>query len=180
MMVRMDITPYAERLRADLGQTAAAGDDALREAAERLTTALDPALRLALMEVLYEAAAEITSAMRTGSVEARLHGRDIEFVVADGAPAAAEPERSATADDDHDEGDLARITLRIPESIKARAEELAGRGNTSLNTWIVNVLRSATRDNAVNIDIDLSSIPFLDQDFPFGKKGGSRRMTGWV
>jgi hypothetical protein len=176
----MDLTPYAERLRADLAQTAAAGDDGVRAAADRLTGAVDPALRLTLMEVLSEAAAEITSAMRGGSVEARLHGRDIEFVVTE---AAAHPQPASAApveDEPDDEGTLARITLRIPEAIKTRAEELAARGGSSLNTWIVNVLRQATREPAVNIDIDLSSIPFLDQEFPFGKKGGPRRMTGWV
>jgi hypothetical protein len=180
----MDITPYAERLRADLAQTAAAGDVGVREAAERLTGAIDPALRLTLMEVLSEAAAEITSVMRAGQVETRLHGRDVEFVVTEAPtePTAGQtpPAAAAPGAEDDDEGTLARITLRIPEAIKARAEELAARHNSSLNTWIVNVLRQATRDNAVNIDIDLSSIPFLDQDFPFGKKGGPRRMTGWV
>lgn len=174
----MDITPYAERLRADLAQTAAAGDQALREAADRLNAAVDPALRLALMEVLSEAAAEITSAMRAGSVEARLHGRDIEFVVDEPAPGQAEP--AVQLAEDHDEGDLARITLRIPETIKSRAEELAARGGSSLNTWIVNLLRAATREHGVNIDIDLSSIPLFDQEFPFGRKGGGRRMTGWI
>lgn len=176
----MDITSYVERLRVELAQSAAAGDQDIREAAERLARALDPALRLSLMEVLSEAAAEITSAMRAGSVETRLHGRDIEFVVDHGAPTPAAPTVGPTpTEDDSDEGNLARITLRLPESIKARAEELAGRSGHSLNTWIVNTLRAATRENAVNIDIDLSSIPFLDKDFPFSK-GGSRRMSGWV
>jgi hypothetical protein len=178
--MHMDITPFAERLRADLAQTAAAGDDVVRAAAERLTGAVDPALRLTLMEALSEAAAEITSAMRGGSVEVRLSGRDVEFVVSE-ASGHPEPATSTPVEEEpDDEGALARITLRIPESIKSRAEELAAKGGSSLNTWIVNVLRQATREHAVNIDIDLSSIPFLDQDFPFGKKGGPRRMTGWV
>lgn len=172
----MDITPYVERLRTDLSAAAAAGGEQARDAAERLTMALDPALRLTLMEVLSEASAEITSAMRTGSVEARLAGRDIEFVLDEGV--ATPPPAAETGDTDVDEGELARITVRIPESIKARAEELAARGGNSLNTWIVNVLRHATREHAVNIDIDLSSLK--DAGFPFGKSGGSRRMSGWI
>ena len=173
----MDITPYVERLRTDLTAATATGGEQVRDAAERLSLALDPAMRLTLMEVLSEAAAEITSAMRSGSVEARLSGRDIDFVLEQGAEdaaRAAEPIGDAEAD----EGDLARITVRIPESIKARAEELASRGGSSLNTWIVNVLRSATRESGVNIDIDLSSLK--DAGFPFGKSGGARRMSGWV
>ena len=176
MMVHMDITPYVERLRTDLTAAAAAGGDQARDAAERITMALDPAMRLALMEVLSEAAAEITSAMRSGSVETRLAGRDIEFVL-DQAGATPPPVEADPATET-DEGDLARITVRIPESIKARAEELATKGGHSLNTWIVNVLRTATRESAVNIDIDLTSLK--DAGFPFGKSGGSRRMTGWV
>jgi hypothetical protein len=81
-----------------------------------------------------------------------------------------------------EEGGTARITLRMPESVKARAEELAARSGHSLNTWLVNVVRAATRDSAVNVDIDLSSIPFLGND-PFGGQGpgrGQRRMTGWI
>lgn len=173
--MRMDITPYVERLRADLSHAAAGGSDQIREAADRLALAVDPALRLTLMEVLSEAAAEITSGMRAGSVETRLAGRDIEFVVEQSAP---EPQPAPAAEEPADEGDLARITLRIPESIKARAEELAAKGNSSLNTWIVGVLRHATRENAVSIDIDLSSLK--DAGFPFGRSSGSRRTSGWI
>lgn len=175
----MDLTAYVDRLRTDLAQTAAPGDPDVRAAAERLLTALDPALRLSMMEVLSEAAAEITSAMRTGGVEARLHGREIDFVLSAPAPAPAPPAAAPQAEDG-DEGQLARITVRVPEAIKIRAEELAAKDGQSLNTWIVAVLRRATRDSAVDVDLDLSSLPFGGHDFPFGKHGGPRRMSGWV
>jgi len=167
----MDLTPYLERLRADLAQTAAAGDDQVRAGAERLTAALEPALRLSAMEILSEAAAEITSSMRTGSVDARLNGREVEFVV--DQPTAEPGPDMAAPEDETDEGEMARITVRLPESIKARAEELAARAGGSLNTWIVNALRNATRDsNTYTFDIDLSRM---------GKGADkSRRMTGWV
>jgi hypothetical protein len=182
----MDITPYVERLRHDLGLAAAAGDEQVRAAADRLTLALDPSLRLALMEALSQAAAEITTEMRDGSVDVRLAGRDLEFVVEHPTPvtppAAAAPPPGAGEEDD--DGATARITLRLPEGVKAKAEELAARTGSSLNTWIVNVLRAATRDGAINIDIDLSSIPFGEGADPFGPgrggRRGSRRMTGWV
>jgi len=182
----MDITPYVERLRHDLTQAATAGDDQVRDAAERLTLALDPSMRLALMEALSQAAAEITSEMRAGSVDVRLTGRELEFVVEDDAPVAAAAASPAQppVDEEEDDGATARITLRLPESVKTRAEELAAKTGSSLNTWIVNVLRSATREGAINIDIDLSSIPFLEGHDPFGPgrggRRGSRRMTGWI
>jgi hypothetical protein len=180
----MDITPYVERLRHDLVQAAAAGDDQVRDAAERLGLALDPSMRLALMEALSQAAAEITSDMRDGSVDVRLTGRELEFVVDHPGPPAGAAAQSPAADEEDDDAPTARITLRLPENVKAKAEELAGRSGSSLNTWIVNVLRAATRDGAINIDIDLSSIPFLEGTDPFGPgrggRRGTRRMTGWV
>jgi hypothetical protein len=182
----MDITPYVERLRHDLSQTAAAGDEQVRDAAERLTLALDPSMRLALMEALSQAAAEITTEMRAGSVDVRLVGRELEFVVEHAEPAASVAPTPAqpSADDEDDDSAMARITLRLPESVKSKAEELAAKHGSSLNTWIVNALRAATREGAINIDIDLSSIPFLEGTDPFGPgrggRRGTRRMTGWV
>jgi antitoxin component of RelBE/YafQ-DinJ toxin-antitoxin module len=183
----MDITPYVERLRHEMAQAVAATDEQTRAVADRIGVALDSAVRLTLMEALSEATAEITSEMRAGSVEVRLNGRDLDFVVADPAPAstAAHPNAptAAPAGEDEDDSATARITLRLPESLKAKAEEFAANSGHSLNTWIVNVLRAATRENAVSVDIDLSSIPFLD-DLPGFARGrnrhGSRRMTGWI
>jgi hypothetical protein len=187
----MDITPYVESLRHDLAAAAEAGGPEARQAAERLALALDPAVRLALMDALSQAAAEITSELAAGSVDVRLRGREPEFVVdvptmpmappaaptPPGPPGAAD----APADEaDDEDGAVARITLRLPESVKYRAEELATRGGHSLNSWIVNVVRAATRDRAINVDIDLSSVPFLDREtFPGGRRG-PKRMTGWV
>ncbi len=175
----MDITPYVERLRHDLAQAAAAGDERVKEAADRLALALDPSMRLVVMEVLSEAAAEITSGMRTGCVDVRLAGRDLEFCVDQGAePGATQQPAPSVEEEDDDEAATARITLRLSESLKAKAEERAAAAGHSLNTWIVNVLRSATREGAINIDIDLSSIPFLG-DSP-GPRGRGRRMSGWI
>ena len=180
----MDITPYVDSLRRDLVAASEAGGEDIKAAAERLALALDPAARLALMEAISQAADEITAEMTTGSVDVRLNGRELDFVVASPfqPPAPPAPPAPPGVDDaDEDGGTVARITLRIPESVKVRAEELAARSGHSLNTWLVQVVRAATTaDQAVNIDIDLSSLPFVGD--PFGKGGhrGNRRMTGWV
>jgi hypothetical protein len=183
MVVHMDITPYTESLRRDLVAAAEAAGPEVRQAAERLTFALEPAARLALMEAVSQAAAEITAEMPAGAVDVLLNGRELDFVVhaePPAAPAAPAPPAPPGAEETEEEGSIARITLRMPESVKARAEEFAARSGHSLNTWLVNVVRAATRDNAINVDIDLSSIPFLGND-PFGGKAhGSRRMTGWI
>jgi hypothetical protein len=187
-MMHMDITPYVESLRHDLAAAAEAGGPEAKQAAERLALALDPAVRLALMDALSQAAAEITAELPTGSIDVRLRGREPEFVVdvptmPMAAPTAPVPPTPPSPEDaeDAEDGALARITLRIPESVKYKAEELAAKGGHSLNSWIVNVVRAATRERAVNVDIDLSSIPFLDgPGFPSGRGRGSKRMTGWV
>src|SRR4051794_36872739 len=175
----MDITPYVEGLRRDLLAAAEAAGPEARETAERLSYALDPAARLALMEAVSQAASEITAELPSGTVEVRLSGRDLDFRV--DAPPAAPPAVETEPGEPEDEGSLARITLRIPESVKARAEEYAGRSGASLNTWLVNLVRAATRDGgAINVDIDLSSIPFLGGPGATPQQRGPRRMTGWV
>ncbi|HEU5038779.1 MAG TPA: pilus assembly protein HicB [Nocardioides sp.] len=180
----MDITPYVESLRRDLVAAAEAAGPEAREATERLAFALDPAARLALMEAVSQAAAEITAEMSNGGVDVRLNGRELDFVVHATPTAPTEPDAGPAAppaDEAEDDGNVARITLRIPEAVKTKAEEMAARSGHSLNTWLVNVVRAATRsEGAINVDIDLSSIPFLGGNDPFGGKRGGRRMTGWV
>lgn len=189
----MDITPYVEGLRRDLLAAAdAAGPDA-RAAAERLSYALDPAARLSIMEAVSQAAAEITAELPAGSVDVHLNGRELEFGVhlpTPSAPASGPAPTEKTEEEDEDEGAVARITLRLPETLKTKAEELAARSGHSLNTWLVNVIRAATRDGgAINVDVDLSSLPQFINDAMAGfdpfrgtqqHPKSSRRMTGWL
>src|SRR3712207_2334954 len=129
----MDITPYVDHLRSDLAAAAEAGGPDIKAAAERLTLALDPAVRLVLMDALSQAAAEITSELPEGSVEVRLRGREPELHVdVPSIGSAAEPPAPpmppappAPPEDDDEDGAIARITLRIPEAVKTRAEEIA-------------------------------------------------------
>ncbi|NPC97063.1 toxin-antitoxin system HicB family antitoxin [Nocardioides sp. zg-DK7169] len=179
----MDITPYVESLRRDLAAAAATGDEGVRRAAERLGHALEAAARLAVMEAVSQAASEITAEMPAGRVDVRLDGRELAFVVdtlppAPPPPPAAPAPPGAGAEDEEDS--VARITLRMPESVKTRAEELAARSGQSLNAWLVQAVRTATQESAINVDLDVSSIPFLGTD-PLGRgRPGNRRMTGWL
>jgi hypothetical protein len=177
----MDITPYVESLRRDLLAAAEATGPEARATTERLTFALEPSARLALMEAISQAAAEITAELPAGSVDVRLNGRELEFGVhlpppAQQVTAPVEPET-----DEADEGNPARITLRLPESVKTKAEESAAKAGTSLNTWLVNVIRAATRDSAINIDLDLSSInATINSAINDLRNPHGRRMTGWI
>ncbi len=182
----MDITPYVEGLRRDLLAAAESAGEEARQTAERLGYALDPSARLALMEAISQAASEITAAMPSGSVDVRLDGRDLDFVVqlpqaSAPAPPMPPPPPAPPAPGDTEEG-LARITLRIPDSVKTKAEDAANAAGQSLNTWLVSLVRAATAhpgDRAIHVDVDLSGPPF-GGDFPFGGKRGNRRVTGWI
>ncbi|AXE75867.1 hypothetical protein [Streptomyces atratus] len=147
----MDLTPYVDTLRRELAVAAEAGGDEARELAERLTAPLESATRLTMLNVLSAAMDEITRELAPGSVDVRLRGLDPDFVVTlpptDGgtmetAAAPVEPFKAA-APADGDEGGTARVNLRLPAHLKARAEEAAGREGLSVNAWLVRAVSAA-------------------------------------
>src|SRR6476659_4578098 len=77
----MDLERFVEPIRRQLLVSAEAGGDETRAVAERLTAPLDAAIRLAVQDALSAAADAITCELAPGSVEVRLRGRDLEFVV---------------------------------------------------------------------------------------------------
>src|SRR4051812_31584070 len=160
----MDLTPYVEQLRRELVASAEVGGDEARALAERLTAPLEASLRLALLSALSTAAEEITSQLAPGSVDVRLRGGDLGFVVT--APPAPEqhPEPESAAPPapatDAEEGATARITLRLPEQLKTRIEDAAGREGLSVNPWLV---------RAVSRGLDVAA----------GSSAGDRRRNRW-
>ncbi|MGH3383203.1 MAG: toxin-antitoxin system HicB family antitoxin [Nocardioidaceae bacterium] len=179
----MDITTYVEGLRRDLTTAAAAGGPEVQDAAERLALALDPAMRMVLLEALSHAAAEISQDLAGGSIDVRLKGRDPQFVVTPPPAPTAEPTTPSADDadddtDDAEEGPVSRITLRLPESLKQRAEDAAAKRGQSLNTWLVAAVRMVARERAINVDIDLSGIPIGDGGR--GRRGPGQSVSGWV
>jgi hypothetical protein len=83
----MDLTPYVAALRDDLAAAAAVGDEATARAGNSLAAALEPAVRLALMNALSDLAGEVTEALGDRSVSLRLSGREVDVVV-DRAPSS--------------------------------------------------------------------------------------------
>ncbi|GAA4791156.1 hypothetical protein GCM10023200_27900 [Actinomycetospora chlora] len=77
----MDLTPYVSSLRDDLAAAAAVGDEATTRAAGSLAAALEPAVRLALMNALSDLAGEVTEALGDRTVSLRLAGREVDVVV---------------------------------------------------------------------------------------------------
>lgn len=188
----MDVTPYADRLREQLEHAAALGDDHLREGAQRVLLALDPAVRLAFYDALAAAAAEISTELPEGSVEARLHHGEVSFRVdvAEVHPADRAAEQVPAAEPEDDEGDLARLTVRLPEPLKAKAEEAATRRGQSLNAWLVGVIRAVTVDPSAGPPGPIPPGPGPRPGHPgphHGPPGGTgkgpwggRRVTGWA
>ncbi len=133
----METARFIAALERDLTAVAAVGDEATAGAAERLIQALRGSAGMRLLETLGEAALEISAQLPEGHVEVRLAGADPQLVYVGGEPAEA-PAVSA------EDGLNARITLRLPESLKAELEAAAAREGVSLNTWLVRALARST------------------------------------
>jgi HicB family len=174
----MDLTRYVDDIRHQLAVAAETGGADARALAERLYTPLEPAVRLALQEVLAQAAEEITTELAPGSVEVRLRGREPELVVtlppvepgpaqpADSGPAAGAALGAYPTGDAAGAGEVARINLRLPEPLKERVERAAAVEGLSVNTWLVRVAAAA---------VDRSD-PRRDLSPPQGQQ----RLTGWA
>ncbi|MGQ0847710.1 MAG: toxin-antitoxin system HicB family antitoxin [Actinomycetota bacterium] len=108
-----------------------AGSDPAIEAASRaLLNAIRPALREAALELANQAAEE---------VRAQLPGHRVDLTLADGEPTLRiVPDESTIPSV---EGDFdARITLRLPPTIKDIIERAATDTGDSVNTWVVKTL----------------------------------------
>jgi len=179
----MDLRPHIENVQRQLLVAADAGGDDARALAERLLAPLDAAIRLTLQDALAAAAEEITTELAPGSVELRLRGGELEFAVTpppvDAAANLADSERDTdTAGPDRseaapgpvesDDGGMARINLRLAESLKTRVERAAAGDGLSVNSWLVRAATAA-----------------LERGDPGRRQGrgtsrGTQRYTGWA
>ena len=128
----MQMAHHLHAIQEDLAAAAAlAADEPTAEAARRLSQALGSSLHLRLLDIVSEAAAEL-SAVVPGRIDVRLAGRDPDLVWVEEdvepAPAAGDDTLSA------------RITLRLPESLKVQIEVAASSENASVNSWIIRAL----------------------------------------
>lgn len=158
----MQLDRYTDRLRSQLAAVAEAGTPEAQALAERISTALDAAIRLTLLEALAEAAGDISRELAPGSVDVRLRGQDPELVVTR-APEPMAPAAVPRADAVDDEPSTFRTTLRLPERLKSRVEEAAAADGVSVNSWLVRTVSAA-----------------LDGDRPRAPQQSGNRFTGWV
>ena len=129
----MQLDSHIQAIQQELAATAALGDEEATEAAQRMGERLAATLHLHLLDLLGEAALEITGQIEPGRVEVRLAGRDPELVVI----ADDTPDTSQLGFGEEASG---RITLRLPESLKAGIEAAADREGISTNAWVVRTI----------------------------------------
>jgi hypothetical protein len=128
----MEMARFVEALESDLAAIAAVGDDETRAAAGRVLQAIRGSAGLRLLDALGEAALELNAQLPSGHVEVRLAGQDPALVYVGEEEEPLEP----AAED----GMTARITLRLPESLKTSIEAAATREGVSVNSWLVRAL----------------------------------------
>ena len=137
----MNLIPHVETLRRELLIAAEAGGDEARSLAERLITPLDSATRLVLLFVVTQPPAE------QSFEEAR------------------EVQTTAAYSGEIDESGASRTTLRLPDHVKAKVDEAAGREGLSVNAWLVRAVVAALEPGAR----DRGRNPSMGQQY-----------TGWV
>jgi hypothetical protein len=137
----MNLTLVLEGVQEDLQGLAELGDERSAEVARRLSDALSSSLRLRLFDLLSQVAVELSSKLPAGHVEVRLAGQEPELVFVDSAddPGTSAEELSA------------RISLRLPESLKATVEKAADREGVSTNAWLVRAIARATESRPVRL-----------------------------
>lgn len=116
-------------------QLRVAGPDAA-EIGAHLMTALKPAIRQSLMDVVNMAATEVSSQLTGQRVEIRLVDGDPELAVVEDASGVPSPPPPPGAD-----GDEARITVRLPGYLKDLIADAASDSGDSVNQFVIEALK---------------------------------------
>jgi hypothetical protein len=155
----MDLSPYIESVRVGMANASSLADEQTQHVAERLGTAIESSTRLALIHALSDAAGSISAELAPSSVELRMVGRDPEFVVAlqtaeaeptlllPGAEPGSEMSDESPTTETEDEP-VARITLRVPQSVKDRVDEMAASEGISTNAWLIRAVMDALSERS--------------------------------
>lgn len=131
----MQLTAHIDALLADLAMTAELGDENVALAAERLSEALRGSARLRLLDLLSEVTLEISGQLPAGHLEVRLVGQEPSLVYVE--------ERQQEDFGATDDGMAARISLRLPDTLKTAIDDAAAKEGISANAWLVRELKRA-------------------------------------
>src|SRR5271154_644979 len=108
----MKMSLVVDGLRSDVVAVGELGDDTVAEVAERIADVLVRSVPGRVLDLLSDAAAELTASLPEGRVDIRVAGDDVDMTYVEDEPVAA------------GEGDdlSARVTLRLGERLKSRVE----------------------------------------------------------
>ena len=139
----MNLTIVLDGLQQDLQRiSASSATSGLRRSRSGSTEALGSSLRLKLLDLLSQAAVELSSKLPSGHIEVRLAGQEPELVFVD-----APGEAAGMAGEELS----ARISLRLPESLKGAVEKAADREGVSTNAWLVRAIARAAESRPVQV-----------------------------
>jgi predicted HicB family RNase H-like nuclease len=157
----VELAPHVEAIRDDVASLLA-GEEGALDALERLQRAVEASVQLRLLDAVGEAAQELSTQLTAGHVDVRIAGRDVQLVFVDA------PESPAAAPDE-DEAGTARLTLRMPESLKGKVESAAAHEGLSVNAWLVRTISRGLTTETISATIRS------------GRSGRSgRRITGYA
>jgi HicB family len=137
----MRMSLVVDGLRSDVVAVGELGDETVAVVAERIADVLGRSVPGRILDLLSDAAAELTATLPGGRVDIRVAGDDVEMTYVE-----AEPGPSAAPTNDGD-AQSARISLRLGEGLKSRLEEGAASGGVSVNTFIVHMLERGLSDS---------------------------------
>ncbi len=136
----MDLDKYTSRLRDDLAAAAALGDEKTRATADALAGAAAASARLMLLAALTDFAAEVSENLGDRTVHVAADGN------IDVRKTPHVPEDGPTIEELT--GDISRVTLRLVDQMKSKAEEAAAASGVSLNYWLGQAVQGALREQA--------------------------------
>jgi hypothetical protein len=142
----MQMQEFVEQVGDQLRAAAALGDERTQQIADGLAGATASAVRLALLGATSAVVAEVSAALfdvpgaAGTAASVHLDGDELRVVV---TPPADSPDADPTSPDGNDS--TARISLRLPEALKADVEQAAARDGLSINAWLVRAVAAAAR-----------------------------------
>jgi hypothetical protein len=161
----MELNGIVEGVIEDLRRAGAIGGEETARVADLLAAGLDASLRLHVLEALNAAAREIEAVVPGLGVDIRLEGREPILTVARQQEPPPEETGDGSSPGDYADGELLRLTIRLPQGLKSAVEQAAVTAGASINSWIVSALARSL-------------------DGPTSRQGPGRRlprrMTGFV
>jgi hypothetical protein len=135
----MKMSLVVDGLRSDVVAVGELGDDTVAEVAERIADVLGRSVPGRVLDLLSDAAAELSATLPGGRVDIRVAGDDVDLTYLE------DEQAPGPAPGDADELS-ARISLRLGEGLKARLERSAAEHGVSVNSFIVRMLERGTSD----------------------------------